>query len=53
MPPCDGLGQTGESNPSLAEGGVVKPHAGIIGGADLSPAIHGWTGPVLKVTIEG
>ncbi len=53
VPPCDGSGQTGESNPALAEGGVVMRHAGIQGGADLDPAIHGWTGPVVKVTISG
>ena len=52
VPPCDGLGETGESNPALAEGGVVKHHRGIKGGADLDPAIHGWEGPVVKVTIS-
>lgn len=52
VPPCDGLGQTGASNPALAEGGVVSTHSGIIGGADLDPAVHGWDGPVIKVTVE-
>ncbi len=52
VPPCDGLGGTGMSNPALAEGGVVSMHPGISGGSDLDPAIHGWDGPVLKVTIE-
>ena len=52
VPPCDELGQTGESNPALAENGVVTHHAGIHGGADLVPAVHGWTGPVVKVTIS-
>ena len=52
VPPCDGLGQTGASNPDLAEGGVVSMHGGIVGGADLDPAIHGWDGAVLSVTVE-
>ncbi|MFQ5523058.1 MAG: spondin domain-containing protein [Acidimicrobiia bacterium] len=52
VPPCDGLGQTGMSNPALAEGGVVTLHDGIEGGADLDPTIHGWSGPVIMVTIE-
>lgn len=52
VPPCDGLGQTGESNPALAENGVVRPHRGIRGIADLSRAQHGWTGPVIEVTVE-
>ena len=41
-----------ESNPALAENGVVMHHAGIRGGADLDPAVHGWSGPVVKVTIS-
>lgn len=52
VPPCDGLGQTGTSNPGLAEGGVVHGHNGIQGGGDLTPGVHGWTGAVIKVTIE-
>ncbi len=52
VPPCDGLGQTGTTNPALAEGGVVHAHAGIQGGADLTIANHGWTGAVIEVTIE-
>ncbi len=35
---------TGMSNPALAEGGVVSTHAGVVGGADLDPAIHGFAG---------
>ena len=52
VPPCDGLGQTGTTNPALAEGGVVHAHAGIQGGADLFPGLHGWTGAVIEITIE-
>ncbi len=57
--PCQGLvgvssGEpgTGTSNPALAEGGVIHHHAGIAGGADLVPAIHGWTDPVAEITVE-
>lgn len=52
VPPCDGLGQTGMTNPALAEGGVVHPHAGITDTGDLDPAVHGWTGPVIEVVVE-
>jgi hypothetical protein len=52
VPPCNDLGQTGTTDPLLAENGVVHHHAGIIGGADLDPAVNGWTGPAVKVTIE-
>ena len=52
VPPCDGLGQTGETNPDLAENGRVHFHRGIKGIADLDPAIHGWRGAVIEVTIE-
>ncbi len=47
VPPCQGLvGVSGEaegvgaSNPELAEGGVVAPHPGISGEADLDAMIH-------------
>lgn len=43
---------TGVSNPALAEGGVIHHHEGILGIADLVPAIHGWTDPVAEVVIE-
>jgi hypothetical protein len=59
VPPCQGLvgvssGEpgTGTSNPALAEGGVIHHHAGIVGGADLVPAIHGWTDPVAEIVVE-
>jgi Spondin_N len=58
VPPCQALvgvssGEpgTGTSNPGLAEGGVIHHHAGIVGGADLVPAIHGWTDPVAGITV--
>ncbi len=52
VPPCDGMGGATGSNTDLAENGVVHGHAGIMGGADLDPDVHGWDGPVIKVTIE-
>ena len=59
VPPCQGLvgvssddEGTGMSNPALAEGGVVTMHAGIQGGADLTVADHGWSGPVARITVD-
>ena len=61
VPPCQGLigvksGEPGTatSNPALLEGGVIAHHAGILGGSDLLPAVHGWdtSRPVAKVTVK-
>jgi hypothetical protein len=58
VPPCQGLigdssGEPGTmvSDPALAEGGVITHHAGIKGGADLEPALHGWEDPVARVRV--
>jgi hypothetical protein len=60
VPPCQGLigvssddPGTGMTDPALAEGGVIMHHAGVMGGEDLVPAVHGWdvNAPVAKVTI--
>ncbi len=58
VPPCQSLigvmsddEGTGMMNADLSEGGVVSMHAGIQGGADLTVADHGWTGPVARITI--
>lgn len=58
VPPCPALtgvesGEMGSgmSNPALAEGGVIHHHDGIQGIADLDPAIHGWSNPVVMVEI--
>ena len=60
VPPCQSLigvssGEpgTGTSNPALAEGGVIAHHAGIMGGADLLPGVHGWdvSAPVATITV--
>ncbi len=56
VPPCSG-GETGtgNSNPDLAEGGVISAHAGITnGGGDpalLDPAVWGFEQPVAQYTI--
>ena len=59
VPPCQGLigvssedPGTGQSNPALAEDGVVIPHVGIIGDDDLQRAVHDWSDPVAKIVIE-
>ncbi len=58
VPPCQDLigvssgdAGTGETNPALAEGGVIAAHAGIQGGTDLTVADHGWTDPVARITV--
>lgn len=59
VPPCGPLTGftpdepgTGTSDPALAENGVIHHHDGIVGDADLDPAVHGWENPVAKVTVE-
>jgi Spondin_N len=59
VPPCQGLildtpvePGTGVSDPALAEGGVITHHAGIRGGADLEPDLHGWEDPVASIEVE-
>ncbi len=59
--PCSGLGPVplaGDPNGNDDAGVDASPHVaiqhhpGILGGGDLSPAEHGWTGPVAMITIE-
>lgn len=59
VPPCgpltgvDSGGQgTAMTDPDLAENGVIHHHPGIQGVADLDPAVHGWSNPVARITIE-
>ena len=61
MPPCQGLiGErspsgapgTAQSNPALAESGVIIPHAGIVGNAELKPGVHAWGTPVARIVIR-
>ena len=58
VPPCQGVigvtsddEGTGASNPEIAEDGVVIPHPGIMGGADLLEEVHAWGNPVVKIDI--
>ncbi len=58
VPPCPALTGvpsgdpgTGESNPALAENGVISHHEGIQGIADLDPDIHDWENPVVMIEI--
>ena len=57
VPPCQLIGvSSGEpgmevSNPALAEGGVIAHHAGIKGGSDLVPSVHGWSDPVAEIKV--
>ncbi|AHG05278.1 hypothetical protein HALDL1_10105 [Halobacterium sp. DL1] len=43
---------TSESNPDLAEDGVIRPHPGIEGGGDLDPAVYDWREPTALVQVE-
>ena len=59
VPPCgpltgedSGGAGTGMSDPALAEGGVITVHPGIAGSGDLTPAIHDWNDPAVRVTIR-
>ena len=58
VPPCQGLtgvsgesSGTGASNPAISEDGIVIPHPGIEGEADLTFA-HDWADPVVKIEIK-
>jgi hypothetical protein len=58
VPPCQELigvssgdPGTGMSNPALAEGGVIHPHLGVLGGSDLVLDVHNWSDPVVQVEI--
>lgn len=61
VPPCQGLvgvssGEpgSGTSDPALAEFGMIHHHEGIVAGADLVPAVHGWDidEPVAEVIVQ-
>ena len=59
VPPCQALvgissddEGTGESNPALAEHGVIGKHTGVAGGDDLVADVHGWNNPVAKVRVR-
>ena len=59
VPPCQVLGGvssedsgSGASDPALAEGGVIRPHPGIMDRSDLVSGIHGWADPVAMFTVR-
>jgi len=59
VPPAQSLiqggeadGGTGESDPALAEDGVIRPHPGISGDGDLSRETYGWREPAALVQVE-
>jgi len=58
--PCTALGSValeGDPNGNIDDRvetdpvGRIQPHTGIVGAADLSTTEHGWSNPVLRVTI--
>lgn len=44
------LPSDGNARPATAE--TIAHHAGILGVGDLSPALHGWSDPVARITIQ-
>jgi hypothetical protein len=34
------------------EGELIRPHEGILGVGELSPALYDWNGPVARIAIE-
>jgi hypothetical protein len=59
VPPCPVLTNvpsmdpgTGMSDPALAENGVIRMHAGVVGNDDLDAALHGFSSPVGRITIR-
>jgi hypothetical protein len=58
VPPCRPLitggpmQGAGRSNPSLAEGGLIRLHQGILAGVgQMSAATYGWRNPVVRVRV--
>ena len=58
VPPCQGaIGVssddegTGQSNPAIAEDGVIISHPGIVGDVDLQERVHEWGNKVVKIDI--
>lgn len=43
---------TGESNPDIAEDGVITPHPGIEGTGNLPPSVYDWDEPAAVVQVE-
>lgn len=49
-PFCGEGAGSGESNPDLAENGVIKPHRTLLGVGDIDAGLD-WNGPVAKITV--
>lgn len=43
---------TGQSNPDIAEDGVISPHPGIQGVGNLPPSVYDWREPAAMVQVE-
>jgi hypothetical protein len=59
VPPCPVLSGvistlpgTGETDPALAEDGVIHLHEGIGDFGGLTPSLHGWTNPVARLKVK-
>jgi hypothetical protein len=62
VPPCQelvgvhddkGKPGTATTDPALRTNGVIRMHRGIVvGRGDLRPKVHGWTDPVVRITVE-
>ena len=53
--PCFAIGPTmgaADGNARTATNRRVRHHRGIKGGADLDPALHGWKGPIARVSVR-
>ncbi|MEN0064123.1 MAG: spondin domain-containing protein [Myxococcota bacterium] len=50
-PFCGPGGGSGTTDSALAEGGVIRRHQGIQGGADLDPNVYDWQDPAVRVTV--
>lgn len=53
--PCFAIGPTsrpGDGNTRPATASVIALHPGIAGVGDLVPALHGWTNPVARITVQ-
>jgi hypothetical protein len=53
--PCFAIGPTmgvADGNDRTATHSRVRRHRGIKGGADLDPALHGWKGPIARVSVR-
>lgn len=53
--PCGAIGPVtlpADGNARVPTSGVIMPHPGIKGGADLSTSAHGWSDPAAKITVQ-